>query len=434
MSNGEFAASAEHDPTGIGRAVSDVATAWDARLAQEIARQSAIFALRGAGSTNGIDPEGASNALDILVPRIEAEMQQRPVAVIYDGDPPNPEKPDIGQIASELRRRFDGRASFLAAQRSDWYDPAFPGANLTNRTGQPFETFVFPPGVYERDHDRFTQSPQLAAYEGYGQIYVGAAGMLATEQMVSYLNQVPPEGRVNILVVRALINQGLSAEIGEKLAQATTDAQRAKFLAMQEQRRSIFGSQWNNNGEFNISILKAMEREQDTHELVVLWDGPEQVDIVNCEEIDLESEEINKLFEKADHFVRTKPITARQVPAGTTESVIVKSGATRDTANGGDWICTTTGTKEEYVVRGDQFGDIWKHKEGTNDTFEPRRDPRKLVKLDRDVIFMAAWGEKQAVRKGGYLMERTIRSGPNAGKTERYGIAQKDVDGDFVPA
>ncbi|HTE57564.1 MAG TPA: hypothetical protein VK694_02385 [Verrucomicrobiae bacterium] len=434
MSNGEFAANLEQDPTGIGRAVSDVATAWDARIAQEIARQSAIFALRGAGSTNGIDPEAASNALDILVPRIEEQMQNRPVAIMYDGDPPNPEKPDIGQIASELRRRFDGRASFLAAQRTDWYGPAFPGANLTNRTGQPFETFVFPPDTYKGDHNRFTQSGQLAAYEGYGQIYVGAAGMLATEQMLGYLDQVPPEGRVNILVVRALINQALDVEIGEKLAQATTDAQRAKFAAMQEQRRSLFGSQWNNNGEFNISILEAMKHEADTHELVVLWDGPEQVDIVNCAKIDLESDEVNELFGSAGHFVRTKPITARQVPAGTTELVIVKSGATRDTANGGDWVCTSVGTKEEYVVRADQFGDIWEHEEGTDNTFKPRHDPRKLVKLDRDVIFMAAWGEKQAIRKGGYLMERTIRSGPNAGKTERYGIAQKDVDGDFVPA
>jgi hypothetical protein len=440
MSNGELLI--EPDSHDIGRAVTDMATAFEARMQQAIDRQSAIIALRGAGSTGGIDPEAAAHVLDdLLIPRVEEDLRRGPVAIIYDGDPDNREKPDIGSVAGGLRDYFDDRrgdqgVSFLTAQRRDWYYPTTPGSNLTNANGLPYETFVFPEGVYEGDHNSFTQSKLLARYRRYRQVYV-SGGPIATEQLGDYANKVPAGSPMNVVVVRALINRALSAEIGDKLAQATTDAQRQKFEAMLEQRRKIYGQQWNNDGEFDESILEEMQQETDTHKLVALWEDQDTVKIVNCEKIDLHSQEMDALFQEANYFVKTRPITARQVPQGQSEIVIVRSGATKDTANGEDWVCTKTdakGVKEDYVVYKDEFHDIWEHVEGTDNTFAPRYNPRKLVKVTRDVIFVPAWGGQQAIEAGGFLQERVIETGPRAGQKERYGVAQKDVEGDFVPA
>lgn len=435
MTGAEFSIEHIEDPDILGRAVVDVATAWDARIAQEMRRGSAIYALRGAGSTNGIDPDAALHVLqEELVPLIERTRQERPVAVLYDGDPDTPAKPDIGYVFGRLRDTYDdprAGVSFLAAQASNWYYPTEPGANLANANGLPFETFVFPKGQYQGNHNRFTQSESLARYARYGQIYVGASGMIAGEQMADYCRKAAG-GQVGILVIRALLNESLTAEIGEKLAKATTDADREKFARMLEQRRRRYGLHWNADGQFDADVVRDLQHESDTHKLVVLWDGPEKVDVLNCRKIDLHSPEVNAEFARAGYFVKNQPIRARQVPLGSSETVIVRSGATRDTAVGGDWVCTSV-SGEEYIVHAADFPDIYEHVQGSENVFAPRRDPRKLVKVGTDVIFTAPWGEEQAVKKGGYLIERTIHRGPRAGQTERYGIAQKDAEPDFVP-
>lgn len=137
-------------------------------------------------------------------------------------------------------------------------------------------------------------------------------------------------------------------------------------------------------------------------------------------------------FAHASYFTKTQPVVARQVPEGKSELVIVRSGATRDVAKEFDWIIRSP-TGEEYVVHKEDFsllykpvGDSW---------FTPVRDPRKLVRVQEDVVFSSPWGggELQAVRKGGYIIERIIRDGARAGQRERYGIAQKDADPDFRP-
>lgn len=305
----------------IGYAATDVATAWDMNIIMAMRRNSAIVALRGAGSTGGIDPSAAEHVLnDLLVPRFERlRAEGTPLVVVYDGDPPDPERPDIGLIASGLLDTFGryvrtGDMTFMTAQADDWYHPPVPGANLVNAHGLPFDTYVFKRGQYPGDHNRFTQSDILAAYPGYRQLYIGAAGQLAAGQMVDYCNRVPPGGSVNITVIRALINRALDQEIGEKLAAAVDEARRQKFAAMLEQRRRQHGVQWGEDGQFDASFLQEVRRVDDTHEMVILWQSPEEVKIANCRRIDLYTPEYDRLFAEAPYYVKTTPLRARHVP------------------------------------------------------------------------------------------------------------------------
>jgi hypothetical protein len=424
MIGGEIPA---YDP-GIGQAVMDVVTAWDARMWQDMRRGRQIVALRGAGSVNGIDPAAADNVVELLEPQVNQD-----VVFIFDGDPDDPAKPDIGYVAGRL---LDLGATVVAAQTDDWYYPATPGANLTNAHGEPYETFVIPRGVYPGDHNRLTQSERLAAYPGYSQTFVGAAGLIASAQMVDYCRKVPEGGPVNISVIKAANNGSLSEEIGRKLAQAVDEADRQKLQDKLDQRSKTFGALWDNDGKFNAHILGEVQREEDTHELAVLWDVDsrvEKVDILNCRKIDLSSPEADQAFAEARYYVKTRPVMGRQIPEGTSERVEVKSGATGDTAKAGDWVCRKQKRDgsygEEYVVHAKDFIELYDSTPDSDSIFVPKWDPRKLVQVSTDVIFIAPWGEKQAVRRGGYLMERTKEDGT----VERYGISQMDAETDFEP-
>lgn len=428
----------EPDRPVLGQAAIDIATAWDMSTRMAMRRGSEIIALRGAGSTGGIDPQAADHVLDdLLIPRFEQLHEQgTPVVVMYDGDPDDPAKPDIGYVAGRLLDRFGrlintGDMTFMTAQTKDWYYPPEPGSNLANAHGLPFDTYVFPRGEYPGDHNRFTQSDLLVAYPRYRQLYIGAAGMLAANQMVDYCNRVPAGSGVHVTVIRALINGALDKEIGDKLAAAVDDAKRQKFANMLEQRRRRYGAHWDNDGRLDASFLEEVNRVDTSHEIVVLWKSPEEVEVANCRRIDLNTPEYDRLFAEAPYYIKTTPIRARQVPAGQTEVVPVKSGATTDTAHEGEWICTSP-SGEEYKGPAD-FSDVYEPDPDTPGLYKPRHDPRKMIKLQEDVIFMAPWGELQAVAKGGYLMQRTIKSGPQAGQYERYGIAQKDAEPDMVP-
>jgi hypothetical protein len=417
----------EFDPR-IGPAAVDVATAWDARMWQDILQGKNILALRGAGSVNGIDPDAADRVLDDLSPEVNKKN-----VFVFDGDPDDPAKPDIGYIAGRLR---DLGATVVAAQTRDWYYPPRPGSNLVNANNLAYETFVIERGKYPGDHNRLTQSEGLAAYPNYRQIYIGAVGQIASDQMVDYYRKVPKDGPVNVTIIKAEINRSLTDEIGQKLASAVSVADREKFERMLEQRRQQFGRFWKNNGTFNEQLLAELNNENDTHELAVLWDldsRVEKVDILNCLKIDLSSAEADRAFADAPYFIKTRPVMARQILEGTTETVEVKSGATGDTAQGGDWVCRKQKMDgsfgEEYVVHSEDFTMLYERSVESDKIFMPRKDPRKLVKVSSDVIFMTPWGEKQAVRRGGYLMERAL---PN-GTTERYGISQTDAETDFEP-
>lgn len=422
MASSEFPG---HD-SDIGQAVRDVAFMWDSRMDEYMLEGRPIVALRGAGSVNGIEPDAANRVVDeVLVPQIG-----QGTIFVFDGDPVG-KVPDIGYIASGLR---DADATVLAVQTDDWYYPPKPGSNLTSASGKPYGTYVITRGLYPGDHNRLTQSERLAAYPQYSQLYIGALGLIASGQMVDYCHKVPEGSPVNVTIIKAENNRSLSAEIGRRLAEAVTKADEEKFRGMLEQRRQKYGKLWNNDGKFNEQLWQEIRRQEDTHELAILWDMDsrvEKVDILNCRKIDLFSPEYNRAFAEAQYFTKTRPVRARQIPEGTSERIEVKSGATGDTANGGDWVCRKQKPDgsfgEEYVVYGADFVGLYDPSLDTSGEFTPKWDPRKLIQVHENVIFMTPWGEKQAVRRNGYLMERTKPDGT----VERYGIAQSDVEGDF---
>jgi len=370
---------------------------------------------------------------EVLVPRLnDIRANSRPVVVLYDGDPDDRDIPDIGAVAGRLYDEFhthvgDGGMTFATAQRQSWYYPSVPGGNLTNAKGRPFDTFVFPDSVYDGENSHFTQSNQLAAYPGYSQIYIGASGLIGAGQMVDYVNRVPKGGAVNVSIIRALNYGALDQQIGDKLAATVDEAKRRKFQAMLEQRRRIYGPHWGNDGRFDDSFRQEIRRPDEGREIVALWKSAEEVDIVNCRKIDLNTPEYDQKFDEAEYYTKTEPIRARQVAPGQTEVVRVKSGATSDTAHGDEWICTSIGG-EEYKGPKDFYG-IYDPDPARPGWFKPKYDPRKLIPLNEDVIFTTPWGEPQAIQKGGFLTKREIKDdkGRPTGQFERYGISAKDA-------
>ena len=252
-------------PSQYGMAILEVDAHWNIEMERRMGRDEPILALRGAGSVNGI---GRAAADRLLEQQLFPAFDDEPGTILFDGDPDDPQKPDIGYIAGRLHDRY---GNVLAAQADNWYYPPDPGSNLANANRQPYPTYVFKRGRYPGDHNHFTQSEGLAKYDRFGLLIVGAAGAIATSQMTDYARKVPHGGRVNITAIRALQNEALTAEIGLQYANAVTEKDRAKFQQKLEQRRDRYGKLWNNDGRFNTEIMQEVTREDDGYELAVLW-------------------------------------------------------------------------------------------------------------------------------------------------------------------
>ncbi len=238
---------------------------WDTRSKEWIARGAHIIALRGAGSINGISHEDADKILSTqLLPRIQSLLQASEVVVMYDGDPDVPEKPDIGYIMGRLRSSlgpvFKGKISFVAVQKDSWYRPKKHNGALENSEGQQYETYVFPDNTFDGDHNSFTQSNLLANYERYEQWYIGACGPIASKQLPDLNNKVS-NGKRNITIFRAKINESLTVALETELKRAVDsgDKEEAEVIKKKiEQRKSLFGQLFSNTGDL-IAEVRALK-------------------------------------------------------------------------------------------------------------------------------------------------------------------------------
>ncbi len=111
-------------------------------------------------------------------------------------------------------------------------------------------------------------------------------------------------------------------------------------------------------------------------------------------------------------FKKSVEIRARRAVPG--EVIETGLDATKNTAEEGDWIVTNP-NGEQYIVKDDKFQARYEPKEGEDGVFVSKGLPVKAVQVDRNIVFKAPWGELQAVKAGGYIIE----SG-----NERYGIDQ----------
>jgi hypothetical protein len=228
---------------------------WEAVTKFITENYSRIITLRGAGTNNGMDKTSADQLMETqLLPRLKDELENGNVAIMFDGDQDDLEKPDIGYIMGRLRDSFKEDPSkllFATAQKKSWYYPATEGSNLGTAHNQPYFTYVFEDGAYDGDHNSFTQSKQFVESTGYEQWYIGASGDIANEQLADYEHKVEEGQKRKALIFKAPINKTLDTLFEQKLKDAEASSGQAKiekFTKVLEQRKNVYGVHWNNDG------------------------------------------------------------------------------------------------------------------------------------------------------------------------------------------
>lgn len=229
-------------------------TEWNALVDQILSKKGRIIALRGAGSINGADPAESNRLLENeLLPRIQNYLARgEHVTFLFDGDPDDPKKPDIGYFAGRLLDTFGNNQNgvdFVTAQKRSWYYPSTEKGNLANAHGRDYVTYVFADDKYPGDHNAFTQDARLVASPKYEQWYIGASGDIATSQLEDFNAKVHAGHKKTAVLFRVHNNKALSAEISKKLTEAQGDeAKFAKFTKQLAQRDRVYGAHWDNNG------------------------------------------------------------------------------------------------------------------------------------------------------------------------------------------
>lgn len=215
---------------------------WHARIDELLDSGTTMITFRGAGTVNGIDPLAAEAAASLVNEKLAELIESGdPVALIYDGDEDDREKPDIGAVFGMVADNFKDapNVTALTGQREDWYYPKVVGAKLESANGTPYETYVFPnemPGA----HKELTQSDKIVQSPNYRQIIVGPAGPIAESQLKDVsdraVNRSPDLGPVKIDVIETRNNPALDAASNE---------------AQMEQRRTYpRGALFTNEGQF----------------------------------------------------------------------------------------------------------------------------------------------------------------------------------------
>lgn len=217
-------ADAAPQPLAEARMLGEDLTSWHNRMAELMQQGAHIIALRGAGSVNGIHTMEAEIATALVLDEImELIDKNDPVALIYDGDTDDRERPDIGAIfglMADHLQDFEG-VSCLAVQSEGWYSPHAPGAALRSASGVPYETFVFSDAL-SGAHSELSQSDLLVGYERYRQVFVGPAGRIAAQQLED-LNRraAQSQRRVPVTIIKTSNNPTLDDALRAKLSDAS---------------------------------------------------------------------------------------------------------------------------------------------------------------------------------------------------------------------
>lgn len=196
-------------------------TPWDQRMESLIQDQASIITLRGAGTVNGIDPARVDIAVSLIqehVIRLREETGK--VALLYEGDADNRERPDIGSVFGSLADIFADDPSIIpiAAQKNGWYAPEVPESPLQSAHGKPYETYVFADNL-EGGHSTLTQSQSLVNYPRYGQFFVGPVGKIGMGQIDDLSQKAlarPNQYQANDLSVK-IISTNSNPEVGKDL-------------------------------------------------------------------------------------------------------------------------------------------------------------------------------------------------------------------------
>lgn len=229
---------------------------WHERMNALMADGARIITFRGAGTVNGIDPAAAKAATEAINKYVaDATEAGTTVAIMFDGDEDNREKPDVGAVFGAVADAFKDNPKVvpIAAQQKSWYYPKVDGGALESATGTLFETYVFPDDL-PGSHAALTQSETLAQYPAYEQVFVGPAGPIAFNQLQDANDKAaarPYEaGQLRVTVLETPINHELDQVFQGQLEAAADDEARAKVQAKIDQRAAHpYGALFTPEGE-----------------------------------------------------------------------------------------------------------------------------------------------------------------------------------------
>lgn len=229
---------------------------WHSRVDALMAEGARIITFRGAGTVNGIEPTAATAATEAITKYVaDATEAGTTVAIMFDGDEDNREKPDVGAVFGAVADAFKDNPKVvpIAAQQKSWYYPKVEGGALESATGTLFETYVFPDDL-PGSHAALTQSETLAQYPAYEQVFVGPAGPIAFNQLQDVNDKAaarPDEaGQLRVTVLETPINHELDQVFQGQLEAAADDEARAKVQAKIDQRAAHpYGALFTPEGE-----------------------------------------------------------------------------------------------------------------------------------------------------------------------------------------
>ncbi len=233
---------------------------WNTRVDSLIAQDAYIIAFRGAGTVNGIDPAAAEAATAQLATYVSGLAESgNTVALMFDGDEDNRQKPDIGSVYGSLVDSLRDKPNVVAitAQTKSWYYPKTEGGVLESASGTPYETYVFPDDL-PGSHAALTQPEKLASYPRYEQVFVGPAGPIAFSQLADVNNKAanrPADaGPLHVAVIETPNNGGLTEGLQRQLDGAQDEATKAKIAAKIAQREELpYGALFMSDGQFAVN-------------------------------------------------------------------------------------------------------------------------------------------------------------------------------------
>lgn len=200
---------------------------WEKAMTAMLEKSTAIIALRGAGSFNGISISDAKKLLEERIfPRVDQLLQRgNVISFIFDGDNDDPACPDVGHIMGRLLDSYHEKIDFYAVQKAGWYkyrNHATGMRPLHSATGNEYETYVFPDKTFPGEHDHFSQNVRLVQSPKYEQWYVGACGLIASQQLADYAKNVASvDGEHRVIIFKAAVSVDQELKIQRKIAESS---------------------------------------------------------------------------------------------------------------------------------------------------------------------------------------------------------------------
>lgn len=247
---------------------------WHGRMDELMTDGARIITFRGAGTVNGIDPTSATAATEAITQYVSDLAEEgSTVAIMFDGDEDNRDKPDLGSVFGAVADTFKDTPNVvpMTAQTKGWYYPKSEGAALESATGTPYETYVFPDDM-PGSHAALTQSKALVQYPGYEQVFVGPAGPIAFNQLQDVNDKAADRsseaGHMKITVLEAPINHELDQALQGRLETASDEQARAKVQAKIDQRAvHPYGALFTPQGELGFELSQYPNLDIQVHQV-----------------------------------------------------------------------------------------------------------------------------------------------------------------------